>query len=201
VRPGRIACAAAIVLCSPYTPMLFMGEEWAASTPWQFFASFPDPGLAETVRNGRRAEFAAHGWGDEEIPDPLSPATVERSTLDWKEPFTPEHRAMLELYRGLIALRHQHPELADPRLDQFAVETGPGERWLVLHRGTLRLAVNLAGEVDNIRLDRAVGVVLLASAEVTHAGHIIELPPESFAVVTTLDQENRPSASELATIE
>ena len=65
----------------------------------------------------------------------------------------------------------------------------------------LRLAVNLAGEVDNIRLDRAVGVVLLASAEVTHAGHVIEMPPESFAVVTTLDQENRPSAGELATIE
>ena len=201
VRPSRIACGAAIVFCSPYTPMIFMGEEWAASTPWQFFASFPDRALADAVRNGRRAEFAAHGWGEEEIPDPLSPVTVERSTLDWKEPFTPEHRSMLELYRGLIALRRERPELADPRLDQFAVETGPGERWLVLHRGTLRLACNLAGEVDNIRLDRAVGVVLLASAEVTHSGHVLKMPPESFAVVTTLDEETRPSASDLAAIE
>ena len=201
VRPGLLACGAAIVLCSPYTPMIFMGEEWAASTPWQFFASFPDPGLADAVRNGRRSEFAAHGWGDEEIPDPMSPATVERSRLDWKELSIPEHRSMLELYRGLIALRHQHRELADPRLDEFTVETGPGGRWLLLHRGTLRVACHLGGEVDNIRLDRPVGKVLLASAEVTHAGHVLEMPPESFAVVTTTDVERKPSADELARIE
>ena len=199
VRPGLLACGAAIMLCSPYTPMLFMGEEWAASTPWQFFASFPDPGLAESVRNGRRAEFSEHGWGEQDIPDPMSPATVERSTLNWKELSVPDHRFMLELYRGLIALRHGYPELADPRLDAFTVETGPGGRWLVLHRGDLRLACNLAGEVDNVRLDRHVGVVLLASAEVTHAGRVLKMPPESFAVVSTVDQASsgeRPSLVE-----
>ena len=199
VRPGRLACGAAIMLCSPYTPMLFMGEEWAASTPWQFFASFPDPGLAESVRNGRRAEFSEHGWGEQDIPDPMSPATVERSTLNWKELSVPDHRFMLELYRGLIALRHEYPELADPRLDAFTVETGPGGRWLVLHRGDLRLACNLAGEVDNVRLDRHVGVVLLASAEVTHAGRVLKMPPESFAIVSTVDQApsgERPSLVE-----
>ena len=199
VRPGLLACGAAIMLCSPYTPMLFMGEEWAASTPWQFFASFPDPGLAEAVRNGRRAEFSQFGWGKHDIPDPMSPATVERSTLNWKELSVPDHRFMLELYRGLIALRHDYPELADPRLDAFTVETGPGSRWLVLHRGDLRLACNLAGEVDNVRLDRHVGVVLLASAEVTHAGRVLKMPPESFAVVSTVDQASsgeRPSLIE-----
>ena len=199
VRPGRLACGAAILLCSPYTPMLFMGEEWAASTPWQFFASFPDPGLAEAVRNGRRAEFSEHGWGEQDIPDPMSPATVERSTLNWKELSVPDHRFMLELYRGLIALRHEYPELADPRLDAFTIETGPGSRWLVLHRGDLRLACNLAGEVDNVRLDRHVGVVLLASAEVTHAGRVLKMPPESFAIVSTVDQApsgERPSLVE-----
>ena len=199
VRPGRLACGAAIMLCSPYTPMLFMGEEWAASTPWQFFASFPDPGLAESVRNGRRAEFSEHGWGEQDIPDPMSHATVERSTLNWKELSDPDHRFMLELYHGLIALRHGYPELADPRLDAFTVETGPGGRWLVLHRGDLRLACNLAGEVDNVRLDRHVGVVLLASAEVTHAGRVLKMPPESFAIVSTVDQApsgERPSLVE-----
>jgi maltooligosyltrehalose trehalohydrolase len=203
VSPGLLACGAAIVLGSPYTPMIFMGEEWAASTPWQFFASFPDPDLAEAVRNGRRSEFAAHGWGGEEIPDPMSPATVERSTLNWAELSEGEHRRLLELYRDLIALRHTHPELADPRLDQFAVEAGPGERWLVLHRGPLRVVCNLADEVDNIRLDRPVDVVLLASATVNHAGPVLELPPESFAVVsTTTEAEARPvSAADLARIE
>jgi maltooligosyltrehalose trehalohydrolase len=203
IPPGLLACGAAIVLTSPYTPMIFMGEEWAASTPWQFFASFPDPDLADAVRRGRSAEFAAHGWGSEEIPDPISPATVERSTLDWAELSTGEHRTLLQLYRDLIALRHTHPELADPRLDQYAVETGPGERWLVLHRGAIRVVCNLAGEVDNVRLDRPVDVVLLASAKVNHAGPVLELPPESFAVVRTIPEaEARPvSADDLARIE
>jgi len=189
VPPGLLACGAAIVFCSPYTPMIFMGEEWAASTPWQFFSSFPDPDLAEAVRRGRRAEFAAHGWGEAEVPDPTSPETVERSRLDWEEVTAPGHRWMLEMYRALIALRRRYPELADPRLDRFTVGSGPGERWLVLHRGLLRLACNLAGEWDNVRLDRPVGVVLLASAEVTHSGCVLELPPESFALVTTEGDE------------
>jgi maltooligosyltrehalose trehalohydrolase len=187
VSPGLLACGAAIVFCSPYTPMVFMGEEWAASTPWQFFASFPDPELAEAVRRGRRGEFAAHGWGEAEVPDPMSPETVRRSTLNWAEVPDPAHRPMLELYRTLIALRRQHPELADPRLERLTVGAGPGERWLVLHRGELRLAVNLADEWDNVRLDRAVGTTLLASTKVSHSGCVLELPPESFALVTTED--------------
>ncbi len=133
----------------------------------------------------------------------MSPATVERSTLDWSELTAGEHRTLLQLYRDLIALRHTHPELADPRLDQYAVETGPGERWLVLHRGAIRVVCNLAGEVDNVRLDRPVDVVLLASAKVNHAGPVLELPPESFAVVRTIPEaEARPvSADDLARIE
>ncbi|HEY4455235.1 MAG TPA: malto-oligosyltrehalose trehalohydrolase, partial [Pseudonocardiaceae bacterium] len=62
LSPGLLGVAAAMVLCSPYTPMLFMGEEWGSKAPWQFFASFPDPDLANAVRTGRRAEFAGHGW-------------------------------------------------------------------------------------------------------------------------------------------
>jgi maltooligosyltrehalose trehalohydrolase len=185
--PGLLACGAAIVLCSPYTPMLFMGEEWAASTPWQFFSSFPDPELAEAVRRGRRAEFAAHGWGEVEVPDPTSPETFERCKLNWEEVSAPGHRSMLELYRTLIALRRRYPELADPRLDQFTVDSGPAERWLVLHRGSLRLACNLADEWDNVRLDRPVGNVLLTSAKVSHSACVLEMPPESFALVATED--------------
>ncbi|MGH3624431.1 MAG: malto-oligosyltrehalose trehalohydrolase, partial [Sciscionella sp.] len=66
---GLLGCAAAIVLCSPYTPMIFMGEEWGATSPWQFFVSFADPESADAVRTGRRSEFAEHGWGEVEVPD------------------------------------------------------------------------------------------------------------------------------------
>ena len=139
------------MLLGPYTPMLFMGEEWAASTPWQFFASFPDPELAEAVRTGRRREFGRHGWGESEVPDPMDPATIERSTLDWSEVSSPGHAEMLDLYRSLIALRRSHPELADPSLDGFVVEVADDASWLVMHRGSLRVVVNFAQESFEIR--------------------------------------------------
>lgn len=151
VSPGLQACGAAIVLLGPYTPMLFMGEEWAASTPWQFFASFPDPELAEAVRTGRRREFGRHGWGESEVPDPMDPATVERSTLLWDEASSPGHADMLDLYRSLIALRRSHPELADPSLDGFVVEVADDDSWLVMHRGSLRVVVNFAEESFEVR--------------------------------------------------
>ncbi|GAA3744217.1 maltooligosyltrehalose trehalohydrolase [Spinactinospora alkalitolerans] len=193
VRPGLLACGAAIVLCSPYTPMLFMGEEWAASTPWRFFASFPDPELAEGVRRGRRREFAGHGWGGAEVPDPMDPATRERSVLRWEERDRPGHKEVLELYRSLIALRRARPELADPRLDRFAVGASGDGRVLVLHRGALRVVCNLRAEAAAAVLDRPARSVLLASAggAGTGAGGVetgaaeVRLPAESFAVLAT----------------
>ena len=98
VAAGWLGSAAALVLTSPFTPMLFMGEEWAASTPWQYFTSHEEPELAEAVREGRRREFAAHGWASEDVPDPQAPATVAASTLDWSESVSAEtHSAMLDV--------------------------------------------------------------------------------------------------------
>ncbi|MCW2823377.1 MAG: treZ [Aeromicrobium sp.] len=146
LSPGLLACGAAIVLLGPYTPMLFMGEEWAASTPWQFFASFPDPDLAEAVRTGRRREFGRHGWGELEVPDPMDPATFERSTLDWSEPQQPDHAALLAVHRQLIALRRSHPDLTDPSLVDLRVEVADDDSELVMHRGALRVRIDLVAE-------------------------------------------------------
>nr|MCW2728036.1 treZ [Aeromicrobium sp.] len=149
VSPGLIACGAAIVLLGPYTPMLFMGEEWAATTPWQFFASFPDPDLADAVRTGRRREFGRHGWGESEVPDPMDPATFERSKLNWSELEDDDHRDILELHRSLIALRREHPELSDPSLENFSVEVAKDDSWLVMHRGRFQVRVDFAeGAID-----------------------------------------------------
>lgn len=150
LSPDLQACAAAIVLLGPYTPMLFMGEEWAASTPWQFFASFPDPELAEAVRTGRRREFGRHGWGESEVPDPMDPATVERSTLDWDEIAEPDHAGMLETYRSLIALRRRHPELGDPSLGDLTVDVAADDSWLVMHRGRFRVACRFGEEAPAV---------------------------------------------------
>ncbi|MEU5263352.1 malto-oligosyltrehalose trehalohydrolase [Amycolatopsis sp. NPDC021455] len=183
VAPGRLACGAALLFCSPYTPMVFMGEEWAASTPWQFFASFPDPELAEAVRTGRRREFARHGWGEADVPDPMDPATVERSRLDWAEAERPGHREVLDLYRALIRLRRERPELADPRVADLRLDTAPDGSWLVLHRGGLRLAVNFgAGPVT---LPLGATSALLTWPGATVDGGAAQLPPDTFALVDT----------------
>ncbi len=180
ISAARVLCGAAIVLCLPYTPMIFMGEEWAASTPWQFFASFPDPELAEAVRTGRREEFAQHGWGATEVPDPMDAVTVTRSTLRWDELDDPAHHAVFDTYRQLIALRKAHPELADPRLDQFVVDSQ--DDVVVLHRGSLRVVVNL-GEPATRTLDHPDAGILLSAGEVSLQGKEITLQSDSFAIV------------------
>ena len=145
----RCAAAAALVLTSPFTPMLFMGEEWAASTPWQFFTDV-DPGLGALVRDGRREEFSRHGWAADAVPDPQDPATRDRSVLRWAERTRPPHDRMLAWYRRLVALRRAEPDLRDDDLAAVRVTTGPdpdvvGRGWLVVHRGRFDVLVNLTG--------------------------------------------------------
>ena len=146
LTPGQLAAGAALVLTSPFTPMLFMGEEWGAGTPWQYFTDHTDPALAEAVRRGRRREFAEHGWLGAEVPDPQAPQTVHASTLDWSEPAQQPHAGLLDWYRQLIRLRRTHPELCDPDLAAVRVAYDEELRWLVVHRGPYRIAVNLGAE-------------------------------------------------------
>ena len=182
LSPGLLACGAALVFCSPFTPMVFMGEEWGASTPWAFFVGFDDPALAEAVRTGRREEFAEHGWGAADVPDPTDIATFERSKLDWSEPAAGQHAWLLEVYRSLIALRRTEPELADPRLDRVRCDADPGAGMLVLHRGSLRLVVNLAAEERTVAVDGA-HECLAAPVGAGVSEGAVTLAPESFALV------------------
>ncbi len=115
-RDGLLRIAAGLVLTAPFTPMLFMGEEWGADTPWQFFTDHTDPFFAEAVSNGRRSEFARHGWEFAAVPDPQDKETFLRSKLDWSQPAGEPYRSLLGWYRSLLALRRSRPELTDPRL-------------------------------------------------------------------------------------
>ena len=173
------------MLCSPYTPMIFMGEEWGATTPWPFFASFTDPDLVEGVRSGRRREFAALGWAEEDIPDPMDPATRDGAVLDWTQSREGPHRFVLETYRALIALRRAEPELSDPRLDRFGVRASEDGRRLVLTRGSLRLVCNLAGEESEVALDTSPRELLLGNGRPRMRKTGVVLPGECFAVVRT----------------
>jgi maltooligosyltrehalose trehalohydrolase len=183
LSPGLLACGAALVLCTPYTPMIFMGEEWGAATPFQFFSFMPDPQLRDAVRNGRYAEFAEHGWDKTDVPDPNDEQTFQRSKLDWSEPDKQPHASLLRIYRELIALRRRRPELSDPRLDALTIDVDDQARTLVLHRGALRVVVNLSAQPATVALDGAPTEVLLSSDQATPAQRAVQLGGEAFAVV------------------
>jgi maltooligosyltrehalose trehalohydrolase len=184
VSPGLAAIGAAMVLTAPFTPMIFMGEEWAARTPWRYFSSFPDRDLGRAVTEGRRREFADHGWDPGEVPDPQDPATFEASRLDWSEPRREPHASALSWYRRLLALRGQRAELSDPRLDLVRCQIDEDARTIVLHRGGLRIAANLALEPRTVVLEREVGAVLASSGgDPVLEGQAVRLPAESVAIL------------------
>ncbi len=184
LSPGLLKVGAALVLTSPYTPMLFMGEEWGARTPWQFFTSYPDPLLAGSVRSGRRAEFADHGWTADQVPDPQDPTTPHRSRLAWADIDEPEHAEVLDFYRKAIQLRRQRPELPDPRLAAVSVDFSEEGRWLVMTRGGLRVVCNLAGQRQTVPLDGApLGVLLASRPGFVYSDGKVELDGESVLVV------------------
>jgi maltooligosyltrehalose trehalohydrolase len=186
LSPGLLAVGATLVLTSPFTPMLFMGEEWGASTPWQFFTSHTDPDIGRATAEGRKAEFAGHGWDADEVPDPQDPETFTRSKLDWAEVGQEPHAHLLAVHRALIALRRAHPDLVDPDLAAVQVGWDDADRWLVVHRGSLRIVANLSGEDREVHLDVPAHEVLFASGELpTLSGTTVTLPAESAAVLTT----------------
>ncbi len=146
---GGLGLAALLTLTGPFTPMLFQGEEWAASTPFQFFTSHPEPELGTATAEGRIAEFAKMGWDPDAVPDPQDPATFERSKLDWSQVEDPAagdgvHARVLDLYRRLVALRRARPELTDPAFGATTCEVDASARLVTLGRGALRVVANSA---------------------------------------------------------
>jgi maltooligosyltrehalose trehalohydrolase len=167
VTPGQQAIGAALSLLSAYSPMVFMGEEWAASTPFQFFTDFQEPALQAAVVAGRRAEFASHDWGAAVVPNPQDPATRERSVLRWEELQEPGHGPMLEWYRELVRLRRETPELASGDLGAVAVSGSVGQGWLVMARGAFRVVVTLADRTQLVALDGPPEEIVLVWGEAT----------------------------------
>jgi maltooligosyltrehalose trehalohydrolase len=172
--------------------MLFMGEEWAAGTPWQFFTSHPEPELGRATAEGRIAEFARMGWDPAVVPDPQDPETFLRSKLDWSEPDAvngeaSRHSRMLEWYRALIALRKARPELTDPRMTQTRVDVDEDARTVCVHRGGVVIAVNLgpAGTATTLGGRVLLHSGSLAGDDVPEHARAIVLPARSVVVLDT----------------
>lgn len=185
----QLAVAAALTLLGPFTPMIFMGEEWGASTPWQFFTSHPEPELGEATAVGRIAEFEKMGWDPDSVPDPQDPETFHRSKLDWTELDEPEHARLLDVYRSLIALRRRIRALTDPRFSSVGAEWDETARWFRLDREGYSIVLNLAAESQGVPVPEASQddseTVLATGGHVEVLDGRATLPAWSVAVVRT----------------
>jgi maltooligosyltrehalose trehalohydrolase len=167
--------AAFCTLLSPFTPMLFMGEEYGEPAPFQFFTNHIDPDIAEATRNGRRQEFARFAaFGDaNEIPDPEDPATFQRSKLSRQvDP------AILALYGQLIRARRQLPagDADEIRFDEV-------DRWLLVRRGPFEIVCNFDRELVVELSVTGTAIELATDPEAKISGGSARLPPMSGALI------------------
>ncbi|HEX5236052.1 MAG TPA: malto-oligosyltrehalose trehalohydrolase [Silvibacterium sp.] len=177
--PGRVKIAAALVMMSPFVPMIFQGEEWAASSPFLYFTDH-EKELGRLVSEGRKKDFAAFGWNPAEIPDPQQEATFARSRLKWDEISQPEHAGVLGWYRELIALRRSCSDLVD---GDSAVEFSEEGRWLMLRRGEFLIAFSVAEAAVKLTVPKNAEIALRSSEEISRAGRELTLIPDSVAVL------------------
>jgi len=186
---GQQAVSAALVVLGPYTPMLFMGEEWGARTPFQYFTDHAEPELAEAIRRGRAAEFASHGWaevygGEVEVPDPQDRGTFLASKLDWAEREQERHGRLHAWYRDVIRLRHREADIASGIRADTVVTAAEDGGWLTMYRGALAVVVTLCDTPREVPLRGAVREVLLSwSGEATVRRNVVTLPGHDVLVV------------------
>jgi maltooligosyltrehalose trehalohydrolase len=181
---GKLKIGAALVLTSPFVPMLFQGEEWGAATPFLYFTDYQEPELAAAVGEGRCKEFAAFGWKPEAVPHPQMRETFERSKLNWNELAENSHAEILEWHEKLIRLRRAEKDLSDGDLKSVRVEFDEKNRWLVMRRGTISVACNFDNHSRRMPLPAGEYKTLLASEPGVNAvsGGVI-LRPESVAIL------------------
>jgi maltooligosyltrehalose trehalohydrolase len=180
----RAKVAAGLVLTAPFIPLIFQGEEFAASTPFQYFAHHEEEAMAKAVSEGRRREFAAFGWDPNLIPDPEKRETFERSKLNWDEVNQGTHAEMLEWFTKLIHLRHSSPALNDGDAGHIKVRFDETKRWLTMERGPFKVMCNLGDEA--VEFDNPAGhPLLLASRDDVHVDNAkVVLPPDTFALAS-----------------
>jgi len=185
----RAKVAAALVFTAPFVPMIFQGEEFAASTPFQYFANHDDPKMAKSVSEGRRREFAAFGWEPAMIPDPENPETFRRSRLKWDEISEGRHAEMLDWYRKLIRLRRNSSVLQDGDLRNTTVSYDEEKRWLTMERkgkhGVVKVLCNLGDQAVELPNPDLLPIVLASPDGATLAEQKFILPRDGVAILSS----------------
>jgi maltooligosyltrehalose trehalohydrolase len=192
ISPERLALARAGLLLSPQVPMLYMGEEWSASTPFLFFVDFSDDeALSTAVREGRRREFAKFTsfseGGGKQVPDPTDEDTFRRSILQWDEVSRSPHAETRSEVQGLLKLRRDEvvPLLKSAFLG--ASRASPPDCLDVTWRfetGTLRFVANFGGDAADFEAGDGARL-MWASPAAEHAGARLRLQPWTGAFLKT----------------
>ena len=193
VGKEKARLAAAVVFTAPFLPMIFMGEEWAAGTPWQYFADFQDEALRKNVSEGRKRDFEHFGWDKNDVPDPEDPETYQRSKLNWSELEDPEHHAMYQWYRNLIHLRRKTLALNLGDFSRMDVQYSEEGRWIYTDRGNVRTMINFAEQASAFAVEPGSELLLSSGSAPVREGNCVMVPAVSVAIYhwppQLLDQE------------
>jgi len=176
--------AIGLVLMAPYIPMLFMGEEWATSSPFLYFADHEDEEMRRLVAEGRKRDFALFGF-DGNVPNPEAPETFERSKLCWDEIGKGKHAEMLDWTKSLIWLRRSTPALNDGIMHHLRVSTDDRMKTLVLQRDEIRVVANIGTEAYGFDLLSGEELTLVSVSGVEVLGNALSLPAMSLAVLVS----------------
>ncbi|MCW2710128.1 MAG: maltooligosyl trehalose hydrolase [Marmoricola sp.] len=179
----QLVCAAMLTLAGPFTPMLFQGEEWAASTPFQFFTSHPEQDLGRATAEGRIKEFETMGWDPDVVPDPQDPDTFRRSKLDWSELGTGRHARVLAAYQRLADLRRSLPALTDPAFGSVSCTADEESRLFTMKRGNVLMAVNFGDRPAELGVEDGLELVFRTPSLPELSGARLKLPPHAGALL------------------
>jgi maltooligosyltrehalose trehalohydrolase len=164
--------------------MLFHGEEFAASTPFLYFADHEDPQMAKLVSEGRKREFAAFGFGDQ-VPDPEARDTFERSKLNWDEVDQGSHKDMLEWVRSLTHLRRRTPALNDGDKGHTKVQWSDDDCWLLMDRGAVQVLLNLGNKEARFDLPDGFHIELASREALNVVNGKLTVPPDTIAILSS----------------
>ena len=174
--------ALGLLLTAPYVPMLFMGEEWATSSPFLYFADHDDEQMRRLVAEGRQREFAAFGF-DADVPNPEDEKTYHTSKLKWEEQGEGKHAEMLAWVKELIKLRRSHVSLNDGDMHHLLVSSDDQRRTIVLERDETRVLINFGKETNRFTLLEGERMELISRSEQEPSSGYLDLPPMTLAVL------------------
>ncbi len=185
---ARTKAAIGLVLTAPMIPMLFMGEEYAASTPFLYFADHDDPEMAKLVAEGRKREFADFGFDEAEIPNPEDPSTFTKSKLNWEEVTQGVHAEMHDYVRALIKIRRSSSSLNDGDRGHLKVSFNEEKRWLRMDRRQVTTLINLGPNPVQCKPLEDQRLLLTSTPGATFSPTCLTLPSNGFAILSAEEE-------------